>query len=203
MTAEYSLQIAGMIQNLWRRYTISLIYISRITFPSSLRRSTFSSSQDHLLFFWTMAINLFRFVLSLLVACVLISTVAAESQGRREKFAERSQRKGYNPRLKNRNPDSSPKYIKRASVTITSSAATAPAPTATAPYVFFLHLSRSAVMILPVVTPFQILLYVSKLFETLRWDNGSQAREANMRSLSRCVSFFLLASSRPKFRLLS
>jgi len=87
--------------------------------------------------------------LAVLVACLLVSTVATESQGRREKFAERSQHKGFNPRLKKRSPEASPKYIKRAAATTAASVATAPAPTATTPYVFtllsfFCHMPSAA-----------------------------------------------------------
>ena len=77
-----------------------------------------------------------RLMLAVLVACLLISTVIADSQARRDEFTERSHRKGFNPRLKKRAPAASPKYIKRATATTASSAAAAAAPTTTNPYVY-------------------------------------------------------------------
>jgi len=88
-----------------------------------------------------MGVKFLRIVLAFLAACLLVSTVAAESQPRRDKFAERSQRKGFNAKLKKRNPEASPKYIKRATATTPLSAAVAPVPTPTTAYVFLFKIN--------------------------------------------------------------
>jgi len=115
-----------------------------------------------------MSAKFLRLVLAFLVACLFISTVAAESHARREKFAERSQRKGFNPKLKKRNPEASPKYIKRATATTASSAAAASVPKATTPYVSIHYVLISLQHVTYCITFSALNRYV-KLFEICRW----------------------------------